>query len=270
VIRFVRRRLDATVDLSAPAFMGKSAASGVGRALLLLAGLYVSAAVIASSVSRAVPDSWERALFDSGEADPLFPEDVGRPAAVLSRLRAPGGLRHLRYRVVFVSYGEANAWVRPGGSIYVTADLLKRVKSEIGLAAVLAHELGHHERRHVLSRLSRSLFVGLPASMLLGRANLGAAGEPVRLAELAYERDQETAADEFALRQVRLAYGTTEGSLEFFEWIAKQPPGSSVATRFLRTHPLPADRLEYLRRLQASLDAAPTGDASAPALAPAR
>lgn len=161
----------------------------------------------------------------------------------------------MRYRVIVSRFGAPNAWARPGGQIFVSSALLAGVKTEIGLAAVLAHELGHHERRHILTRFARALFVQMPGQILLGRLKLRAGEETVRFAELSHERDEETEADEFALRRVRLAYGRTEGALEFFEYIAKLEPQSPGAARFLRTHPLSADRLERLHLLRASLEA---------------
>ncbi|MBL9036905.1 MAG: M48 family metalloprotease [Archangium sp.] len=43
-----------------------------------------------------------------------------------------------------------NAYSAPGGYVFVTAGLLKRVENESQLAGVLAHEIGHVTHRHAL------------------------------------------------------------------------------------------------------------------------
>ena len=43
-----------------------------------------------------------------------------------------------------------NAFALPGGVIIVTGGLLKTLKSEAELAAVLSHEMGHIELSHCL------------------------------------------------------------------------------------------------------------------------
>ena len=50
---------------------------------------------------------------------------------------------------VFINYSSyPNAYALPGGIIFVTQGLLKMVKTEAQLAAILAHEIGHVELGH--------------------------------------------------------------------------------------------------------------------------
>lgn len=101
--------------------------------------------------------------------------------------------------------------------------------------------------------MSRAVFVELPGRVLLGTLRLRVGQEAVSLAELSHGREQEHEADDFALRRVHRAYGTLDGALEFYEFIAVLEPEHSSAARYLRTHPLSSERLERLRRLQATL-----------------
>ena len=276
MIAYSGRPLLATVDLSAPGVSGRGASRGVWRAILLLAALYAAASAAAIAVARIIPDSMERSWF--GRPDPseltgderllaevarqLRPQGSDRAEGVLDRLLEPRGLRALRFDITVVSDGGPNAWATPGGRIFVSSALLNAVGTEVGLATVIAHELGHHERRHILRRVARALLVQMPVQAVLGRLKLRAGEESVHLAELSHERGEETEADEFALNRVLLAYGRLDGSLEFFEYIAKLEPKSPGAARFVRTHPLSAERLEHLRLLRASLN----GRAPAPTL----
>jgi Zn-dependent protease with chaperone function len=253
VIPFRHRPLIATVDLSAPAMKVGTTRRTVLRGAALFITLYVVASFIAWGIAVTLPDSTEAGWFSlNPELDSASP-GTPRAHSVFSRILSRPGLRDLPYVVIVEPIGVPAAWTMQGGRVHVTSGLLTLVKSDIGIATVLAHELGHSERRHTLKRLTRAVFVLLPMNALLGRYNLRGGNEGVRLAELAHDRDQEFEADEFALRRVRDAYGTTEGSLEFFEWVAKQNPTNSAVVRITQTHPLPAERLARLRELQRSL-----------------
>jgi len=256
MIAYTHRALTETVDLSAPGIT-RGYLRGAVRACLVLAALYAGASLVAFGVASSAPDAWERDWFDSGAPDPLRPETTGREAKVLQRLMGPRGLRALRYRVYASRSGGPNAWARPGGAIFVSESLLQALKTEIGLATVVGHELGHHERRHILKRFARALFVEAPGRFLLGKLRLRVGQEAVGLAELSHDRDQEHEADDFALRRVHRAYGTLDGALEFYEFIATLEPEHASASRYLRTHPLSSERLDRLRRLQATLDRRP-------------
>lgn len=65
--------------------------------------------------------------------------------------------------------GEApNAFALPGGPIFVSAGLLKRMKDEAQLAGVLAHEVAHVAERHGLNRLREALVLQGIAIAALG------------------------------------------------------------------------------------------------------
>lgn len=259
MIAHTHRALAETADLSAPGIT-RGYLRGAVRAFLVLMALYAGATVFAVAVASSAPDAWEREWFDSGAPDPLHPENTGRSAQVLHRLLEPRELRVLRYRIYSSRSGGPNAWAKPGGAIFVSETLLDAVKTDIGLATVIGHELGHHERRHILDRFSRALFVELPGRFLLGKLKLQVGQEAVGLAELSHGRDQEHEADDFALRRVFRAYGTLDGALEFYEFIATLEPEHSSASRYLRTHPLSSERLDRLRRLKATLDRRPAAN----------
>jgi predicted Zn-dependent protease len=57
------------------------------------------------------------------------------------------------YEVYLIEGSAPNAFSYPHGSIYVTTGLLSRVTSEDQLAAIIAHEMHHIDRRHSLRLL---------------------------------------------------------------------------------------------------------------------
>ncbi|ULA63536.1 MAG: PeptidaseM48 domain-containing protein [Nitrospira sp.] len=60
------------------------------------------------------------------------------------------------YRFAVLNYDSVNAFAAPAGYIFVTRGLLKTIKNEAELAAVLGHEIGHVTQRHILDVIQRS------------------------------------------------------------------------------------------------------------------
>ncbi|MCR5347828.1 MAG: M48 family metalloprotease [Fretibacterium sp.] len=145
----------------------------------------------------------------SGDADPITdPElrkeiEIGRkalaqieekwpltsdPAAgarlnmILTRLE-PHMERRMPYEIRLVSTDVQNAFCLPGGFIFFTTGILDLLRTDSELAAVMAHEMVHADRKHGLKIAARSNKVTLAALavMLLS----GGALAPVVLAQVA-------------------------------------------------------------------------------------
>ncbi|MCB1177539.1 MAG: M48 family metalloprotease [Leptospiraceae bacterium] len=61
-----------------------------------------------------------------------------------------------------------NAFCTPGGFIYVYTGLMKFLENEASLAAVLAHEIAHAEKRHARQRMLSRIGINILLSLLLG------------------------------------------------------------------------------------------------------
>ena len=71
------------------------------------------------------------------------PEVTAYLTSIGERLTKHLPLNHLRFQFFLVELPEANAFVIPGGRIYVARKLVAAAQSEDELAGVIAHELGH-------------------------------------------------------------------------------------------------------------------------------
>ena len=67
-----------------------------------------------------------------------------------------------------------NAYSTPGGYVLVTKGLLKRLKSESELAGILAHEIGHVNKKHALQQWKTSKVTACAAG---GAASIAASNE---------------------------------------------------------------------------------------------
>ncbi|MEK7300409.1 MAG: M48 family metalloprotease, partial [Nitrospirota bacterium] len=62
----------------------------------------------------------------------------------------------IEYRFAILNHDSINAFAAPAGYIFVTRGLLKTIKNEAELAAVLGHEIGHVTQKHILDVIQRS------------------------------------------------------------------------------------------------------------------
>lgn len=146
-----------------------------------------------------------------------------------------------------------NAYASPGKKVTLTTALINSVKSEAGLAFVIAHEIGHLERKHLRNSLGRSL-VGFMGAIGLGFLSKGgnAAGvvykNGYQVANKFFSRDQERSADLFAADLMMRHYCNVPGKLEFFEEMLKKNQGNDLL-RYFSTHPMTTERIIYLKEI---------------------
>lgn len=234
----------------------------VGAVLGLLI-LYWIIGFAANQISRHISDAsevkWSRHLesvmfpqLQISENEKNSPEFL-RAKALLDQMVRQQKLRKLQFRLLYSESPLPNAFALPGGSVAVTGGLLSLVKGDMGLAMVLAHELGHHQHRDPLRGMGRSMILSIFAATFLGGQS-GFTRLVLRFANSSYSREQELSADAFGLRLVRSVFGKTEGAYEFFEKIAQEKNlGDTKLMSMFSTHPYTPDRLDALKALDKSL-----------------
>lgn len=135
-----------------------------------------------------------------------------------------------------VHNSQVNAFATLGGHIFVFSGLIEITETPEELAAVIAHEMGHVEQRHVVDKMTRQFGLTLLLSALSG-------GDPSVVAELlefslsnVFSRHQETEADNFGLQLLENAGIGPENMAEIFVKL-KNEVGESAVPAFLQSHP---------------------------------
>ncbi len=130
--------------------------------------------------------------------------------------------------------------------MYVYTGLLKFVENEATLAAVLAHEVAHAERRHATKRMTKQYGASFLLNLILGDdpsqlEELGA-NMLTGLAFLKNSRDDEFEADEYSFKYLQSTKWYPGGITFFFKKISDNSDGGFLE-ELLSTHPMPEDRV---------------------------
>ena len=184
--------------------------------------------------------------------DPVLIGAVGR---IVTRLAKAQPKAEFSYRVHVFDADIVNAFALPGGEIVVYTGLIRAAGSPAQLAAVLAHEMAHVERRHGMRRITQSVGVIGAVQLLFGDVSgiSAVALEILRMSTInAYSRDQEREADEVGVQTLARARIDPEALAAFFTLLKAREPSLPSALSWLGTHPDLAQRIEDVRRLAAS------------------
>lgn len=153
-----------------------------------------------------------------------------------------------RYQFTIIKSDDINAFTIPGGNIYVFSGLMKLAETPEEVAAVLAHEIGHAEKRHVVSKMMKELSITAIVSVLSG-------GDPSILTKVlkdiignSFDRDQEKEADKFALELLEKSGISPKSMARFFERMNEKDLDYNKNLEILMTHPHNDSRIEAARK----------------------
>lgn len=169
--------------------------------------------------------------------------------ALVDGMRACAGLR-LPATVTLNKSTVPNAAVMPGGHIVVFSGLIEHVRSENGLAFVLAHELAHLTGRDHLRAMGRGIVLFGVSALLTGSdSGLTELLVPVNnLGQATYSRTREAAADAAALRILNCRYGHAGGATELFNAMKDKDERLFGLSHYAASHPAMRVRIEAINR----------------------
>jgi predicted Zn-dependent protease len=199
-------------------------------------------------------------------AHPAFAENFIRDTEIEADIRTmvtpiwkAAGLEPSALHVYLIEDKQLNSFVAGGQNEFINTGLIMRAETPNQLLGVLAHETGHIAGGHLTraQQAIRNASIEGIIAMVLGAAAsvagkssaglLGAEGVAQR-ALMQYSVTQEASADQAALTFLDRSGQSARGLLQFFQILqgeellsgARQDP-------YLRTHPLTAQRIEYVR-----------------------
>ncbi|MBP8674816.1 M48 family metallopeptidase [Acetomicrobium sp.] len=195
-------------------------------------------------VAEQVEKTWERVT------DPTI---TARLNMILTHFR-PHLERDLPYEVRAIKDDEIpNAFSLPGGIVYFTTGMIQLAESDSELAGVMAHELAHTEKKHVMIQVARNQKLSLLGlGIIVATGGQAAAVLLTNVAQVAimnsYSRDLEEEADMVGLDLLIKAGYPPSAMITLLERLAeeelKRPyfePG------IYQSHPKLKDRIAYLK-----------------------
>ncbi|KAJ3147544.1 hypothetical protein HDU86_007942 [Geranomyces michiganensis] len=172
---------------------------------------------------------------------------------VAERLIRVCGLDGLNWEVHVIDSPEKNAFVLPGGKIFVFSGILPIAGDKDGLAAVLAHEIGHQVARHTAEKLSYTKLTVIAqtiAAFVFGGDFQFLSGMLLQLGVLLpFSRKMEVEADYLGLRLMAQACYEPRAAVKMWERMMHADPKQSIGSlqTYLQTHPSHADRIEKIK-----------------------
>ncbi|WP_255474170.1 M48 family metalloprotease [Pontibacter qinzhouensis] len=150
-----------------------------------------------------------------------------------------------------------NAFALPGGQIFITAGLLKRLSSEAQVAGVLGHEIGHVVARHSAQQLAKAkLTQGLTGAAAIAiydpenpasQSGAVAAAMVGKLLNMRYGRNDELESDRLAVRLTGKSGYDPRAMTEVMR-VLEQASGGASGPEFTQTHPNPGNRIAEIER----------------------
>jgi len=168
---------------------------------------------------------------------------------VAHKLWAQVARKDLPYSIKVLDAGDVNAFTTIGGFIYVNEGTLDFVQSDDELAAVIGHETGHNERRHVVMFNNKATI----ANILFTIGSLfspwiyqfGQFAEAGLLAK--WSRQDESEADAYGVLLMTRAGYDPYAAVTFMQHLnATHKEGNSIIDRYFADHPAAPERVKAL------------------------
>ncbi len=157
---------------------------------------------------------------------------------------------------------QVNAFAVPGGTIFITRGLLAKMTSEAELAGVLSHEIMHVVKKHHLKAMQKGALASLSADAAgaaLNNVNSEARAKLIAFGTEMYSRGldkgDELEADRLGVVIAARGGYDAYGLPAVLQTLQAMNANDSALALMFKTHPSPAERLDALGRMQATLDA---------------
>ena len=160
----------------------------------------------------------------------------------------------LNYHFAILNSTEQNAFAAPGGYIFITVGLLKTLKNEAELAGVLAHEVAHVTKQHMLETIRRGAVLGSVSEFTLTamKKNPEMFSSVIdEMTEVLFtkglDKDKEFEADVVGVDYAYRAGYHPQGLRDYLQTLSKEE--GHVQSKFFTTHPSTTVRISKIDSL---------------------
>jgi predicted Zn-dependent protease len=186
---------------------------------------------------------------------------TNRLETIGSKVAAVCDRQDLEYKFYLIEDKTLNAFTIPGGHVYIFRGLYDKLDDD-ELAAVMAHEIGHVNARHIVKKMQASLgYQALSTIALLTLTKsqddkkakqagyIAYAGATAfNLVQLGYSRQDEYEADSLAVKYSTAAGFDPNGMKTALEVLKSEEKKSGIPVPYiLRSHPYIDQRIDRLK-----------------------
>jgi predicted Zn-dependent protease len=171
--------------------------------------------------------------------------------ALLQNLYNQPDLSDYKWKSYIADTPDVNAFALPGAYVVFNSGFIQQAQSADEILGVLAHEAAHVTQRHSVQSIAGDMSANILVSVLfLGTSNImsGLIYAADGLHSLQYSRAHELEADRLGVHYLQEAGLTTDGLYAFFNRKSHESRDTGNLS-YLSTHPMDADRLKQIRRL---------------------
>jgi Zn-dependent protease with chaperone function len=227
-----------------------------GIVLSVVLAFWLGVPWLARIAAENMPVEWEKSMAsgtlaslesDGFKASEVSSEEQARYRKLFEKVAA-GTQYGNPITLEFRSWTDPNAFAIPGGTVVVTDQMLKLMSTDDEFTAVMAHEVGHLEKRHGIRSVLQQGGAWLVVSLLVGDSSGLAAvatALPSVLIESAYSRDFEREADVYAFARLNAMNISPKAFASLMRKMkAQADAGEPGALKYFSSHPPTDERIE--------------------------
>jgi beta-barrel assembly-enhancing protease len=157
----------------------------------------------------------------------------------------------IRFKILSAPH-ISNAFILPGGQIYITSGLLHRLQSEGELAGVLSHEIAHLIAGNTDDQITRNQAIYSQDQVDVEKPGVGISTK--QLQDLELSRENEFQADLLGICILHQAGYDPVDFLQVLQVLAKENGEEQSLPEYLRSHPGHDSRIEKIKEAIENID----------------
>lgn len=159
------------------------------------------------------------------------------------RLCEDNGVDFTRIKIHIIKSEEVNAFALPDHNMVIYTGLIEYAKNAEEVAGVMAHEIGHMEKNHVMKKLAKEIGIAMLWTIAGGDAGFEIMKETARvLSSSAFDRSQENEADLYAVEMMARSNIDPEHLGNFLFRLGQQHNEIPDELVWISTHPNSKER----------------------------
>lgn len=169
----------------------------------------------------------EQVLTDTAIHEPI--------RKIIDKICDANNINKAKIKPHIIYKSEINAFALPDGHLVINTELIKFADESEEVAGVIAHEIAHIERNHVMKKLIKEFGFAVLANMMQGGETLFSVNR--YLTSSAYDRSLEIEADEYGAQYLIEAKIDPEGLSNFLYKVSKEMPEIPDVVYWINSHP---------------------------------